>query len=164
MALHVCIFIHGESWWWWWWCYLFQALPGGIEAFDCRAPFDPDITSPLRPKLMFAIRICEGKPMVLCYSNWEEAPHGGTLEVCLLHFIRFLIKVGKNVSCKIRPWNRNKRRNNSKREELGPWSLKRARLHKDSDQSKVIILGWLEGKTAWGIILFQSPSLPLPIP
>lgn len=58
-----------------------QALPGGIEAFDCRAPFDPDITSPLRPKLMFAIRICEGKPMVLCYSNWEETPHGGTLEI-----------------------------------------------------------------------------------
>ena len=58
-----------------------QASPGKIEAFDCRAPFDPDITSALRPKLMFAIKIQDGEPVILCYSNWEEVPHTANLRV-----------------------------------------------------------------------------------
>lgn len=58
-----------------------KASPGKIEAFDCRAPFDPDITSALRPKLMFAIKIQDGEPVILCYSNWEEVPHTANLRI-----------------------------------------------------------------------------------
>lgn len=54
---------------------------GRIEAFDCRAPFDPHITNALRPKLMFAISVQDGEPVVLCYSNWENTPHSGNLRM-----------------------------------------------------------------------------------
>ena len=61
--------------------FFLQASQGRIEAFDCRAPFDPHITSALRPKLMFAITVQDGEPAILCYSNWEETPHSGNLRV-----------------------------------------------------------------------------------
>ncbi|KAJ7337041.1 F-box only protein 31 [Desmophyllum pertusum] len=55
--------------------------PGKIEAVDCRAPFDPDITGMLRPKLMFAIEVQGGQAVTMCYSDWEEEPHSGNLRV-----------------------------------------------------------------------------------
>ena len=65
-----------------WQCLFFsQVSPGKIEAVDCRAPFDPDITGMLRPKLMFAIEVQGGQAVTMCYSDWEEEPHSGNLRV-----------------------------------------------------------------------------------
>ncbi|KAL9975644.1 hypothetical protein ACROYT_G012827 [Oculina patagonica] len=58
-----------------------KASPGKIEAFDCRAPYDPDITGGLRPKLMFAIKVQDGEAVTACYSDWEEIPHSGNLRI-----------------------------------------------------------------------------------
>lgn len=58
-----------------------KALPGKIEAFECRAPFDPNITNPLRPKPMFAIAIQDRETVALCHSDWEEVPHRGSLHI-----------------------------------------------------------------------------------
>ncbi|XP_068696805.1 F-box only protein 31-like [Montipora foliosa] len=56
-----------------------EIVQGGIDAFDCRAPLDPDITSVLRRRRIFSIRIEEGKSVVLCYSSWDDTPHYATL-------------------------------------------------------------------------------------
>lgn len=64
---------------------LFQASPGRIEALECRAPFDPEITSPLRPKVMFTITVQDGEIVALCFSDWEVEPHRGKLSVSLLN-------------------------------------------------------------------------------
>ena len=58
-----------------------QVSPGKIEAIDCRAPFDPDITSALRPKITFVIKVQDGQAAIMCYSDWEDEPHSGNLMV-----------------------------------------------------------------------------------
>ncbi|XP_073234073.1 F-box only protein 31-like isoform X2 [Porites lutea] len=58
-----------------------KASPGKIEALECRAPFDPEITSPLRPKLMFTITVQDGEIVALCFSDWEVEPHRGKLSL-----------------------------------------------------------------------------------
>ncbi|XP_067055590.1 F-box only protein 31-like [Acropora muricata] len=57
-----------------------QIVQGGIDAVDCRAPVDPDIRAPLRQKRLFSIRIREGKPVVLCFSDKEDIPHYASLK------------------------------------------------------------------------------------
>ena len=64
---------------------IFQASAGKIEALECRAPFDPEIASPLRPKVMFTITVQDGQTVALCYSDWEVEPHRGRLSVSLLN-------------------------------------------------------------------------------
>ena len=56
-------------------------MQGGIDAVDCRAPVDPDIRAPLRQKRLFSIRIREGKPVVLCFSDKEDIPHYASSKV-----------------------------------------------------------------------------------
>ncbi|XP_015751669.1 PREDICTED: F-box only protein 31-like [Acropora digitifera] len=58
-----------------------KIVQGGIDAVDCRAPVDPDIRAPLRQKRLFSIRIREGKPVVLCFSDKEDIPHYASLKV-----------------------------------------------------------------------------------
>ncbi|KAM7445382.1 F-box only protein 31 [Porites harrisoni] len=58
-----------------------KASPGRIEALECRAPFDPEITSPLRPKVMFTITVQDGEIVALCFSDWEVEPHRGKLSL-----------------------------------------------------------------------------------
>ena len=62
-------------------CLCWQVYPGKIEAVDCRAPFDPDIKSPLRPKVMFDIKVHDGKAAVMCHSDWDNGSHSGNLMV-----------------------------------------------------------------------------------
>nr|XP_058969121.1 F-box only protein 31-like [Pocillopora verrucosa] len=58
-----------------------KVYPGKIEAVDCRAPFDPDIKSPLRPKVMFDIKVHDGKAAVMCHSDWDNGSHSGNLMI-----------------------------------------------------------------------------------
>ena len=52
-----------------------------MVAEENRAPLDPDVKAPLRPKPLFAIKLKDGELVTECLTAWRAAHHHGNIEV-----------------------------------------------------------------------------------